>query len=113
MSDNFTLFFENRHYPKGKSGPDFKRDFNFPHRSGVAFFNQNTFFASGINDGGSVYFENRAAATFAKLKDWVKEAFGDDTPVESEYQPGTVYYRIFRPVITGSFYRPISQEKLT
>ena len=48
-----------------------------------------------------------------RFQTWVKEAFGDGNPVESEYQPVTVYYRISRPVINGSFYRAIPQEKLT
>jgi hypothetical protein len=45
------------------------------------------------------------------LKGWVEERFGDTSPDESDYQPGTAYQRIYRPPVFGSFYRAIDLGK--
>lgn len=108
------LFFENKHYPNVKTGPGFQNQFPFQHTHGVAFHNQNTLFASGVNHGGGVHFAPYTNPTLAALKDWVEKSFGDPQPTESPYVPGTVYKRMFRPLAsTGSFDRAIAQDKFT
>ena len=114
MTETLVLFFTNKHYPQAKRGHDFRGNFSFHHKRGVAFYNRNTLLASGVNEGGSVHFTHWPNAALTVLKDWVEKTFGDSEPVESTYVPGTVYKRIFRPLASpGSFYRAISQEKLT
>jgi hypothetical protein len=112
MPQSSVIFFTNKYYPNGKRGDNFRQDFTFQHERGVAFHNENTLFASSINEGGSVHFVSFPNASLADLKDWVAKTFGDSDPVESGYVPGTIYKRIFRPLAcSGSFYRAIDQDK--
>src|SRR5229473_2860380 len=42
------------------------------------------------------------------------KTFADTNPIESQYKPGTIYKRMYRPLASGgSFYRAILQEKVT
>ncbi|MBU6370761.1 MAG: hypothetical protein KGH93_00140 [Patescibacteria group bacterium] len=107
------LFFQNKFFPKGKQGQKFDQDFSFHHERGVAIEGQDAFFASGINHGGEIHFVKIPDTNFTDLKDWVFKSFGDPEPVESDYQLGTFYKRIWRPMACGC--RPWelnSQEKL-
>ena len=105
------IYFKNKYFPKVKTGPSFKQELSFRHEEGVAFQNENTFFASGLNRGGDVLTDNEKDTD---LKDWVANSFGDTKPIESDYEPGIFYKRIWRPLVTGgSLYQTISQEKLT
>lgn len=112
MPEKSVVFFENKHYPKAKRGSDFKQDFDFP-QQGVAFFEGNVFFAYSLNVGGGVHYAQVASVSLDALKKWVLESFGDPNPIESDYMPGTVYKRIYRPTVAGSFARASSQEKST
>jgi len=48
------------------------------------------------------------------LKYWVNKTFGDPNPIESEYQPGTAYKRIFRPfAINGNLWSVIDRTART
>jgi hypothetical protein len=92
------LFFENKFFPKGKQGSKFDQDF---------------FFASGVNHGGEVHCVPIPGSTFTDLNDWVAKSFGDTQPKESDYVLGTFYKRMWRPVACGG--RPnhiLYQEKL-
>ncbi|SRR5713101_3878112 len=114
MPENSVLFFKNNNHPNAKRGADFKQEFNFPHERGVAFYFDNTFFASGVNEGGSVHFLEVSHASLASLKVWIAKTFADTNPIESQYKPGTIYKRMYRPLASGgSFYRAILQEKVT
>ena len=114
MPENSVLFFQNEYHPIARRGANFGTEFGFPHVRGVAFHSGNAFFASGVDEGGSVHFTEVPNASLATLKDWVTKTFGDSRPIESKYVPGTVYKRIFRPLASvGDFYRAPSQAKLT
>jgi hypothetical protein len=71
MPQSSVIFFTNKYYPNGKRGDNFRQDFTFQHERGVAFHNENTLFASSINEGGSVHFVSFPNASLADLKDWV------------------------------------------
>jgi len=114
MPESSVLFVKNNYHPKAKQGTDFEQEFSFPHERGVAFHNDHAFFASGINEGGSVHFLEVSHASLASLKVWIARTFADTNPIESQYKPGTVYKRIYRPLAsTGSYYRAVPQEKVT
>lgn len=105
------IYFQNKYYPNAKSSSDFKQKISFFHERGVAFQGENAFFASGLNEGGSLHFVNNPDVT---LKNWVAKSFGDTESIESDYCPGTFYKRIRRPLVcVGNLQKTISQEKLT
>jgi len=101
-----TFFFQNHKKQMSGSGIPL-----FAYEHGVAFCNADWFFAFPIGEGGQPYWEYSPGATCDKTRAWVKERFGDAQPYESEYAPGTAYKRIFRPPVSGSFYRAIDQSK--
>jgi len=68
-------------------------------------------FASPIDAKATPYWEWHEGSSSTMLKRWVEERFGDTSPDESDYQPGTAYKRIYRPPIFGSFYRAIDLGK--
>jgi len=107
------LFFNNKYHPKAKQAPDFNEEFNFPHERGVALQCKNYFIAVSLMHGGEPYFFKIPSQITTTLKEWVAKTFGDINPIEPEYKPGTVYKRIYRPVVYGSYIRAINQEKLT
>jgi hypothetical protein len=112
MRAKSVIFFQNKHHPQLKRRPD---GFWFPHERGVAFHNENTFFASGVlESSGNVHFAQFPNASLGTLKDWILKTFGDSEPIESEYVPGTFYKRIFRPLACciGNFHEAVSQEKV-
>lgn len=86
----------------------------FPHETGVAYYSDNAFFASGINRGGNVQYALCAKPSLEALKKWVGKTFDDPNPQSSDYEPGTAYKRIHWPLAwAGSFHRAIDQNKLT
>ncbi len=86
---------------------------HFSHERGVAYYNDDTFFVSGVNHGGDVITERRQNASFSSLRDWVRDMFGDSAPQESDYIPGTAYKRIHWPLAcSGNLFRAIDQNKL-
>lgn len=86
----------------------------FPHETGVAYYSDNAFFASGINRGGNVQCALCAKPSLEALKKWVGKTFDDPNPQSSDYEPGTAYKRIHWPLAcAGSFHRAIDQNKLT
>lgn len=95
------LFFQNKFFPNGKTGPNFDQNFFFHHERGVAFEGEGAFFASGVNHGGEVHFVRVPGTNFTDLKDWVTKSFGDSESVESDYILGTFYKRIWRPMACG------------
>ncbi len=104
------VYFENKYYPKIRSGSDFSEERSFLHERGVALEGEGGFFASGLNEGGLAHFIGNPSVT---LKEWVTGSFGDTAPVESSYVPGTCYKRIWRPLVcVGTLSKTISQEKL-
>lgn len=93
-----------------RSAPDFRKELPFVQERGVAFEGEGGFYASRINEGGSVQFIRNPPIP---LKEWVIKSFGDTEPVEIDYVPGTCYKRIWRPLVcTGTLHKTISQEKL-
>jgi hypothetical protein len=108
------IFFQNKHYPNALRDSQSGLEFKFPHTRGVAYYNDDTHFASGVGEGGDVHYVNFPSATFLSVKEWVGKTFDDNEPIESGYTPGTVFKRMYRPhAAMGNFYRAISQEKLT
>lgn len=101
-----TFFFQNRNNPISGGGLPL-----FPHERGVAFCNADYFFAFPLVRGGLPYWEYYPGASPEKTRDWVQTRFGDSQPCESEYVPGTVYKRIYRPPVSGSFSRAIDYGK--
>ena len=70
----------------------------FTQDAGVAWERDGWFFATPLlwqNDEVCKEGPGRAPS----LKDWIKQSFGDDTPVESPYVPGTFFKRIYRPSV--------------
>ncbi len=107
------IFFQNKFYPKAKRGNSFDQEFAFHHERGVAFESHNTFFSSGINHGGDLHYVKKSDTPSDNIQDWVAKSFGDTKPIESTYELGTCYKRIWRPLVcSGSFHKAISQEKL-
>ncbi len=108
------VFFQNKRYPIAIRDSQSGQEFQFPHVRGVAYFNDDTFFASGVAEGGDVHYVHFPGASPLTLKEWVANTFGDNESSDSEYIPGTVYKRMYRPLAAmGNFYRAIPQEKLT
>lgn len=101
-----TLFFQNVKKPFSGGGLPL-----FPYDRGVAFWNAGYVFASPIDAKATPYWEWHEGSSSTMLKRWVEERFGDTSPDESDYQPGTAYKRIYRPPIFGSFYRAIDLGK--
>ena len=97
-------YFKNNYFPKVKTGDNFASEASFHHDRGVAFAGEGAFFASGINEGGSVHFATTPNNSFTDLKDWITKSFGDSQPTESEYVPGTFYNRMWRPLACGGSY---------
>jgi len=106
------LFFENKYYPSAKTGPRFDEDIGFHHEHGVAFQNEDAFFARSLNHGGDPHYLQIPAGTSITLRNWVEKSFGDSNPVESDYVPGTFYKRMWRPMGLG-YNTTASPEKLT
>lgn len=94
------LLFDNKYFPNAKRGLGFEQDFSFNHERGLAFVNDGIFFACGIRHGGEVHFLKVENTSFPFLKKWVSESFGDNNPFEIEYDLGTYYKRIWRPIAT-------------
>ena len=108
------IFFQNKRYPDTVLDSQSGQEFQFPHTRGVAYHNNDTLFASGVAEVGDVHYTHCPTASLSVLKEWVGKTFGDNEPIESEYTPGTVFKRMYRPhAAMGNFYRAISQEKLT
>lgn len=103
-----TLYFRNNLYPNSTpSGSPFLHD------RGVAYFNDDTFFVSGVRHGGSFVVLRHPNASMAALRAWVTTTFGDPKPQESDYEPGTVFKRIRWPfACVGNLHRAIDQDKL-
>jgi hypothetical protein len=78
---------------------------------GVAYFSAGRWWYSGVNFGGSAAAVPIEQQDLGALKAWILGLFGDREPVESDYQPGTAYKRINRPLNTGgSLQRAIDRE---
>jgi hypothetical protein len=105
MGMSKTFFFQNHTNPVSGSGPI------FPHPCGVAFCNSECFFAAPLAGSTPIYSEPAPGANVDKLRAWIDRVFGDASPRESEYVPGTVYKRIYRPPIYGSFARAVDEGK--
>ncbi len=105
MEMSKTFFFQNYNNPIVGSGPI------FPHQRGVAFCNSDCFFAAPLTGSTPLYSEPAPGANSDKVRDWIRNLFGDSAPRESEYVPGTVYKRIYRSTIYGSFARAIDEGK--
>jgi hypothetical protein len=91
-----------------------QRDAQFPHLEGVAFCGHGGLFASGLNRGGELRSVASAQPSMEALVEWVARTFGDVSPETSMYEPGTYYFRMWRPLAcTGNFYKAISQASRT
>lgn len=106
-------FFNNYHFPKVKLGENFTAEASFQHNKGVAFSGEGAYFASGLNEGGTLHFSPVPNNSFTGLRDWVTKSFGDSQPIESKYVPGTIYRRMLRPLVClGNLQPTISEDKL-
>jgi hypothetical protein len=106
------LYFQNKFFPNVKSGNNFETEYTFNHKNGVAFDNEQAFFASGLNEGGYIHFAPIPNVSFQNLKSWVAQSFGDANPIEVKNIPGKCYKRMWRPLVcTGSLTQTVSQEK--
>lgn len=104
------VYFENKYYPKMKSGPDFREERTFAPERGVAFEGEGGIFTSSVNMGGPVGFGGDLSIP---LKEWVVKSLGDTGAVETDYLPGTCFRRIWRPLVcAGTLYKTIDQKKL-
>ncbi len=107
------IFFKNEFFPNVKIGNKFDKETSFHHQTGVAFQTEKAYFASGLNEGGTIHYVATPNKSFSTIEDWVAKSFGDTKTIKSEYIPGTFYKRIWRPLAcAGSFHKAISQEKL-
>lgn len=107
------VYFQNKYYPLAKRSLDSSQVCTFPHQQCVAFENNDTFFASGLNEGGNIHFERMSSSPSTTLKEWIGKSFGDTESIESEYAPGTYYKRIWRPLVCGGNLPKVnSQEKM-
>ena len=97
---------------EAKAGGSFSQEFSFHHPRGVAYQNDDTFFASGLNHGGNIHSVKIADSASATLREWVAKSFGDKNPSESECMPGNCYKRIWRPVCAGGFHRGVDEERI-
>jgi len=86
-----TLFFRNDKYGQHSS-------LVFPR--GIAFLAQGHVWYSGVNFGGSIQ-SQAFSGDWSSLKQWIADTFGDTSPIESEYQPGTAYKRICWPLASS------------
>jgi hypothetical protein len=105
------LFFQNKYFPKVKSGYNFDQESAFHHKNGVAFGDNNIFVASGLNEGGNLQFFVPGGRAIS-LKEWVGKSFGDLQPTESQYVPGTYYKRIWRPLVCQGRINVTAQDAL-
>jgi len=104
-----TIFFKNVLNPHHGGGLPI-----FPHKRGVALQAGDAFIASPISEGGMEWVEYHPGESFADLRKWVVTLFGDLDPVESDYQPGTAYKRVYRPLAcSGNLNNAIDSEKRT
>jgi hypothetical protein len=82
---------------------------------GVAYLSGSQWFYTGIDtaNGGS-WPVPITPQDIAELKKWIDGIFGDTAPQESDYQPGTAYRRISRPVrVMGNLENAIDQKAFT
>jgi hypothetical protein len=81
---------------------------------GVAYLAQGRAHFAGLNCSGDVRSQPLPTSDWASLRGWVAERFGDSGPIESEYEPGTAYKRIFQPVAgLASFHTAINTNART
>lgn len=91
-----TLFFRNHNEDLKRGGV--LGGVHFPHDYGVAFFVGDTLYAAAIGEDHFIPWRPHPNPNIESLKLWVEEIFGDGNPVVSEYEPGTAYKRIWRPL---------------
>jgi hypothetical protein len=103
-----TVFFQNLFIDNPTAAPIHR----FPY--GVAYFSANCWWYSGINFGGSAQPVPMNLQDIPSLKAWIFAIFGDPEPQESDYEPGTAYKRISRPLNTsGSLHNAIDRKAMT
>lgn len=91
-----TLFFRNCNEALKRGGV--LGGMHFPHDYGVAFFIADTMYAAAIGERHSIPWRPDPNPSLDSLKRWVKEIFHDSNPEVSDYDPGTAYKRIWRPL---------------
>ncbi len=105
------LLFENKKFPQAAF---WCGEYPFEYKQGVAFLGHDAYFVSSLYQGVRVLWQTDPAPTLEGMKRWIESTFGDSAPRVRDYEPGTCFKRIARPLMyrTAAHHPPVDHDTM-